>query len=121
MKIIFALLLALAVGACQSQPNQSQAKQTLENIRTGYLVANIAIVGYSALRPCGEGVTGACKDLNLSAQLLQVIGAARLAIDTADTVIATAGTDATTTNKVLQIASDSVAAAVRILQQNRLG
>lgn len=120
-KIILAVLMAVALGACATQGDtRTGAQRTLDALNIAYVGAAIGVDTYAMLRPCGDGVSAPCADLNLVVQLRQASGAVRVALDAAQAVVNSVQSDASAQQKALQIVRDALLALTSILSQYQL-
>lgn len=120
-KIILAVLMAVSLGACATQGDtRTGAQRTLDALNIAYVAAAVGVDTYAILRPCETNVPAPCSDLNLVARLRQASAAVRVALDAAQSVINTVGSDATAQQKALQIVRDALLALTSILSQYQL-
>lgn len=119
LKAFLSILAALSLTACGVQDGdaRSSAQRTLDALNIAYVAAAVGMDTYAILRPCGQGVPAPCADLNLVSQMRQASAAVRVALDAAQSVINTVGSDAGAQTKALQIVRDALLALTSILGQ----
>jgi hypothetical protein len=105
--------LALLLSACAGQTPQ---KDVFE-LRAAYDASVLApLVRYHSLPLCGPSVTGACKNSNIDEKLIVADGAARTALDAAETAARTP--NGQNPQAVLVTAQNAIAAIQAVLADN---
>ncbi|MDP2377802.1 hypothetical protein [Reyranella sp.] len=117
--VLAAIMLVLTLGGCATKEGAApvdQAQRVLQIARTGYTAAAIAVGVYDKLAPCGPaGAARICRDAAVADQLDKAMVTAKTALDAAGQVLAAAGSDAETREKVIVIAQAAVTALLQAL------
>lgn len=123
-RLLIGLLAVTLLAGCATPPRTdvpaaTKSQQLIDNARTTYVFASLAISTYKALTPCTDNGPKICKQDYIAKQLTEALAAAALAIDLAEA--ANDVSNAPSTLAKIQAAIDAAMLALKLAQSYGIG